>query len=181
MAIYYPGDNCQSSVPEHLCDPCLTKELGGVRGVAFVPSDFTFTNPSSDAQWVAAVAAGAIIIPETNGTFDGGTAQEGLGFGDNPTSLDGYDFVLQFFDPNYKGNCDHYDNLKNARGQFKVAFITETQLHLSSRTVTVLPKNPIAADVKSKVLWDVTVKFTQQNLVCSFDKPSTIFRCTQIL
>lgn len=182
MAIYYPGDNCQTQVPEHLCDPCKAIELGGVRSVAFIADDFTFTNPSSTSEWANGVAAGQIIlIPETNGTFDGGTPQEGAGFGDNPTSLDGYEFILTYSDPNYIGNVDHYDTLKNVRNGYKVAFRTGSRTIISDKTVVILPKAPVDSDVKSKVLWQVTVKWTSQNLPVDYSTPANVFRCIQNL
>lgn len=182
MAIYYPGDNCQNLIPEHLCDPCLAIELAGVRSVAFIDNDFVFTNPESASEWQAGVTAKSIfIIPLTNGTFDGGAPQEGQGFGDNPTTLDGIDFTLNFFDPNFIGNWDFYNNLKNVRNGYKVAFRTSTRLIMSDKAVTVLPKNPVIADVKGKVTWDVTVKWTSQNLARDYAAPANIWNCTQIL
>ena len=183
MAVYYPEDNCQSGVPEHLCDPCKPIELGGVRSVGFIDADATFANPSDPVEWAAKLLAGTIkLIPETSGTFDGGTPQEGAGFGDSPTSLDGYDYSLEFFDPNFVGNCDFYDNMKNARNAFKVIWRTETQVYLSDRSVIVLPKFPIANDVKSRVLWQVIVKWSSKNLPCSYTSPgAATFRCIQNL
>lgn len=182
MAIYYPGDNCQNQVPEHLCDPCRAIELAGVRSIAFIADNFTFTSPTNTSEWTAGIASeDIIIIPETNGTFDGGAPQEGAGFGDNPTSLDGYDFSLNYFDPNFIDNCDFYNTIKNSRNSWKVAFRTGSQVYISDKTVTILPKMPIAADVKGKVLWDVTVKWTSQNLPCSYNTPTNVFRCVQNL
>lgn len=182
MAIYYPGDTCQSSVPEHLCNPCLPIELGGVRTVLFIDKDFVITNPSSPSQWNSGIQSRSIIIiPKTYGTFDGGTPQEGQGFGDTPTSLDGYDFTLQFFDPNFIGNVDHYDSLKNLRSNYKVAFRTGSQIIISDKVVTIIPKMPVAQDLKSKVLWDVTVKWTSQNLPGVYDAPPVDWDCVQII
>lgn len=182
MAIYYPGDNCQNLIPEHLCDPCSSIELAGVRSVAFIDSGFTFTNPESASEWNNGITAGSIIlIPLTNGTFDGGTPQEGVGFGDNPTSLDGYDYVLQFLDPNFVGNWDFYDNIKNIRSGYKVAFRTGSRVVLSDKTVTVLPKAPVVNDVKGKVNWDVTVKWTSRSLPRDYAAPAIDWSCVQTL
>lgn len=182
MAIYYPGDNCQNEVPEHLCDPCDAIELAGVRSVALIDDGFTFTNPESATEWEQGVADGSIfIIPNTNGTFDGGAPQEGQGFGDNPTSLDGYDYTLNYMDPNFTGNWDFYNNIKNVRNGYKVAFRTGTRVVMSDTTCTILPKNPVVADVKARVNWDVTVKWTSQNLPRDYESPSSIWSCVQTL
>ena len=180
MAIYYPGDVCNAQQPEHLCNPCLSKELGGIRSVAFIKDNFAFTNPSSASEWNNGVTAGNIIlIPQVYGTFDGGSPQESQGFGDNPTSLDGYDFMLQFFDPNFIGNTDFYDTIKNNRNGWKVAFRTESQVYLSDKSVTIIPKMPIAQDVKSKVLWDITVKWTSDALPQAYTSPAIRWDCVQ--
>lgn len=182
MAIYYPGDNCQSTVPEHLCNPCLPIELGGVRSVLFIDKDYTITSPTSASEWNNGILNGnIIIIPKTYGTFDGGVPQEGQGFGDVPTSLDGYDFMVQFFDPNFIGNQDHYNTIKNLRANYKVAFRTGSQIWMSDKVVTIIPKSPVAQDIKSKVLWDVTVKWTSQNLPNIYDAPAVNWDCVQVL
>lgn len=182
MAIYYPEDNCDNLVPEHLCDPCLPKELGGVRTVLFIKTDFVFVNPSSASEWNNGILAKSIIIiPETFGTFDGGSPAESQGFGDNPTSLDGYDFLLNFSDPNFIGNCDFYDTLKNNRNAYKVAWRTGSQIWLGDKSVTIIPKSPVGVDVKSKVLWTVDVKWTSANLPCSYTSPAVDWSCVQIL
>lgn len=182
MAVYYPADNCNNLIPEHLCDPCVAKELGGVRTVLFIESNFVFVNPSSASEWNNGILArNIIIIPETYGTFDGGAPQESQGFGDNPTSLDGYDYTINFFDPNFIGNCDFYNTIKNDRNGFNVAWRTGSQIWLSDKTVTIIPKSPVAVDVKSKVLWDVMVKWTSSELPCSYTAPAVDWRCVQVL
>lgn len=184
MAVYYPADNCANQIPEHFCDPCTPKELGGVRTAGFIKSNFVFTDPSSASEWnngFVSTPRNIILIPEVYGTFDGGTPLESQGFGDNPTSLDGYDFTVQFFDPNFIGNCDFYDTLKNDRNGYKFFFRTGSQVWLSDKTVTVIPKSPVAQDIKSKVLWDVTVKWTSANLPCSYPSPAVDWRCIQNL
>lgn len=182
MAIYYPSDNCDKLVPEHLCNPCLPLELGGVRTVLFIDKDYIITTPSAASEWNSGITSrNIIIIPKTYGTFDGGTPSEGQGFGDTPTSLDGYDYFLQFFDPNFIGNVDHYDTIKNLRANYKVAFRTSTQIIMSDKVVTIIPKMPIAQDLKTKVLWAVDVKWTSQNLPFVYDAPAVNWDCVQIL
>lgn len=174
MAIYYPS-GCDDLVPEHVCDPCEEIEQGRIRSVAFIKTTFEFTDPSDPTEWQTGFASGDIIlIPATKGTFDGGSEVEGPGYGDQVTRLQGYNFVLQYQDPNYKTNCVFYNTLKASR-LYKAAYRTSSQIHLIDTTVQVVPKNPVTDDVNGEVVWDVLVKWAGKDLPCPYDAPPGIF------
>jgi len=175
-AIYYPS-GCDQAIPNHYCNDCERTEKARVRGVAFIANDFSFNNPSDPDEWEAGIAAKKIIvIPKTNGTFDGGSEVEGTGYGDQQTKLNGYNFQAVYNDPNYKFNADFYNALKNSRN-YKFAFRSETQTHLTEVTVQAIPKNPIAEDLTAEVVWNVTVKWSDDDLPVPFDTPVGIFEC----
>ena len=174
--VYYPA-GCTAEVPDHYCNPCDALEHGRVRSVAFIDSAFDFVDPSDPTEWQAGIAAKSIIvIPATNGSFDGGSEVETPGYGDQQTKLTGYSFVLTYNDPNYKLNADFYNLLKRSRN-YKIAFRTETLTHLSVNTVTVIPKNPVAEDLTSEVVWNVAVKWSEGDLPVPYDTPAGIFEC----
>ena len=82
---YYPS-GCETSIPRHYCNPCETPEHGRVRSVAFIASDFEFTDPSDPTEWQQGIDdEKIIIIAETNGSFDGGSEVETPGYGDQQT------------------------------------------------------------------------------------------------
>lgn len=175
-SIYYPS-GCDTAVPNHFCDPCETPEHARVRSVAFVKSSVAFNDNSDATEWEEGIANGDIIvIAEVLGSFDGGQPVEGTGYGDQATKVTGYNFELSFKDPNYKQNADFYNAIKNSRS-YKLAFRTETQTHLSTNTVTVIPKNPVTENLTDEVVWDVLVKFAQGDLPEPFDTPEGIFQC----
>lgn len=178
MSVYYPS-NCDDLIPDHICDPCEEIESGGVRSVAFIKSDFAFTDPSNPAEWTAGFVAGDIIlIPQTKGTFDGGAEVESPGYGDQVTRLTGYNFQAQYQDPNYKQNCAFYNTLKASR-QYKFAYRTGSQIHIVDTAVQVIPKNPVQEDKTTEVVWDVIVKWSGKDLPCPYDVPPGIFdQCT---
>lgn len=180
MSVYYPS-NCDDLVPDHICDPCEVIEGGRVRSMAFIKSTFAFVDPSNPTEWEAGFASGDIIlIPQTKGTFDGGAEVESPGYGDQVTRLTGYNFQLQYQDPNYKLNCSFYNTLKNSRA-YKAAYRTETQIHIIDTTVQVIPKNPVQEDTNSEVVWDVLVKWSGPDVPCPYDVPPGIFdSCTYI-
>ena len=172
--IYYPS-GCDVLVPAHLCDPCEAKEKARVSGVAFIRTSFEFVDPTDPVEWQTGLnAEDIILIPEVLGSFDGGSEVESAGYGRQSTNLTGYNFVLNFKDPNYKQNGDYYNALKNSRA-FKVAFVTSSQLHISDDAVSVIPKNPITENLTDDVVWDVTVKWAGPDLVTPGDIPAGIF------
>jgi hypothetical protein len=175
-AVYYPS-GCGTSVPDHYCNPCETLEHGRIRSVAFIASDFEFTDPSDPDEWEAGIAAKKIIvIPEVNGTFDGGSEVETAGYGDQQTKLVGYNFQSTFNDPNYKLNADFYNAVKLSRN-YRYAYRTETQVHLTTNTVSIIPKNPVTEDLTSEVVWNVLVKWSEGDLPVPYDMPTGIFTC----
>lgn len=172
--IYYPA-GCESQIPDHVCDPCEAREKGRIGSVAYIKKEFEFTDPSNPEEWRTGIEAGdIIIIPEVTGSFDGGSEVEGPGYGRQATSLIGYNFTSNFKDPNYKNNCDFYNGLKNSRA-WRYAYVTETQVHLTTNPVVSIPKNPVTEELNSDVVWDVTVKWSDSNLPCPFPKPAGIF------
>ena len=174
MSVYYPA-NCDDLVPAHICDPCEEIEGGRIRSMAFIKTTFDFVDPTDPTEWETGFAAGDIIlIPQTNGTFDGGSEVEAPGFGDQVTRLTGFNYQIQFQDPNYRQNCAFYNALKNSR-QYKAAYRTGTQIHLIENTVQIIPKNPVQEDPNSSVVWDVLVKWSGQDAPCPYDVPPGIF------
>lgn len=174
--VYYPA-GCEQEIGDHYCNNCEDLEHGRLRSAAFVANDFAFTDPTSPAEWQAGIQAKKIIIiPEVNGTFDGGSEVEAPGYGDQASKLTGYNFQAVFNDPNYKLNADFYNALKRSRN-YRFAYRTETQTHLTENTVSIIPKNPVTDDIASEVVWNVTVKWSDGDLPVPFDTPAGIFTC----
>lgn len=177
LQIYYTGVTCDEALVPHICEECGEAELGGIRAVARINSAFEFTDPTSAAEWTAGIEAGFIdIYPATRGDFDGGTPVEGPGYGDAATKVNGYDFVLNFKDPDLIPNWEHYNTLKNTRSS-KLAYVTETQVWLADKSGTFAPKAPVTENVAEEVVWNVQVKWTSKNLPRNYTKPEGIFVC----
>jgi hypothetical protein len=176
---YAPG--CDGDILTHECDPCPTKELGRVRGVAYVHQDVAFSDETDEAEWNTYIEAGlVVIIPETNGSFDGGTPTFSTGFGDVPESYDSSEFKINYKDPNFLGNCVFYNSLRRSRN-WRVCWRTETRAYLSTVACTAYGKSPVADDIKSSVVWEVEVKFTQADTPCPFVIPDGIFQCFDVI
>lgn len=178
--IYYPS-GCDSEIPDHLCSNCDDIEHGRVRSIAYIKRSFTFTDPSNPNEWRAGILSkDIIVIPDVNGTFDGGAETTGDGYGDQQEKLLGYNFTLQYKDPNYKQNAQFYNELKKSRN-FYVAYRTETQVHFSDVAVQVIPKNPVTAATTDEVVWDVTVKWANGDVPTPYDAPAGTFTCFDYL
>ena len=176
MAIYYPDSNCGGGeIPVYSCNPCPDYEYGRVRSVAYVKNTFSFTDPTSPAQWAAGILADDIIVVwQTKGLYDGGVTAELVGFGDSITINGNTTHTLTYDDPNYKENCDFYNAIKFSQEYYGV-FRTSTQIHLTGAPITVTPKNPVADDINSVVTWNVTWKWTNPDSPCAFNTPAGIF------
>src|SRR4051812_12704673 len=112
-------DPCEGSVADPECDPCLDNiELGGVRGVCYIHKSYVATvkaDPTNPAVWAAGKAAGLIkVIPQTNGTSDGGAPVEVPGFGDQITKLIGYNFQVTYKDPVLAANTPFYNSISHS-------------------------------------------------------------------
>ena len=172
----------------HVCDPCA-KELGRVRGVILFKSTFdwstlieklrgTTSQAATEARTIfeQAIANGdAYLISETTGTYDGGAAQTGDGYGDDESRLLGYLYTLNYKDPSYAGNRDFYQAIE--LGDVKVCWRTETLLHFADKPATIQAIDPIEEDLSSAVVWDVTATWKSKNkpLLAPLDALSQYF------
>lgn len=175
--VYYPSNCGGVDVGDHYCNDCENPELARIRSVAYIRSDFQFTDPTNPTQWAAGIAAKKIIvIPATSGSFDGGSEILSTGYGDAAQKLTGYDFQLTYKDPNYKNNADFYNGLKRT-SNFRVAYRTETLIHISENAVAVIPKNPVTDSLTDEVTWEVLVKWSDGDLPVPVLAPVSIFKC----
>ena len=179
-SLFYP-EGCDADLGSHVCDPCPTKELGRVRGVAFIRNDYTFTDYEDTAQWETGILSGQIfVIPETNGTYDGGTPTYSTGFGDADQSYDSSTFKLVIKDPNFLGNRAFYNALKKSRN-YRVAWRSQTILQISDVACTAVGKAPIADDIKSVRTRDVEITFTQSDDPAEYTMPDGVFVCSEVV
>lgn len=172
MSAYY-YDNC-ATLPPIVCNNCQTKELGRVRSVWFQRSDFAFTDITDPAEWNDAICNQDIyVFPNTRGSLEMAETME-QGFGDTEESLSSYTFTLNLMERTYPENCDFWNAIKKSN-QFLVGWRTSSKVYLSSVTAVVVPKAPVADNLKESVLWNVIVKFTQANIPCAITMPNGVF------
>lgn len=180
MSTFYPT-GCDDALLTHICAQCPETELGRVRRVGFVNTSWAFSDITDAQEWEDGINAEKIvIIPETRGSYDGGTTNFGPGFGDVPQKKKSKTFKVTYFDPNLKGNDVFYNALANSRN-WRIAFVSETLLQISEKAVTLEAKDPIEEDVESERYFNLEATFVQKDNPLHYLAPSGIFRCFQII
>jgi hypothetical protein len=182
MPIVYK--NCEAvEIPQHVCDDCVGGEGGGIRSIALIDKDFSFTDISDPDEWIAGIEAEKItVVPATRGTFDGGSAVTSQGYGDNAQITTGYNFTLTARDPAYKQNRTFW-NLISKRKDLKVAYRTATQVHVSDVPVSITPTNPVEEGLDSVVDWQISFTWTSSNLPEPSDATElkdSVFTCFEV-
>jgi hypothetical protein len=173
MSIYRP--TCPTAQPAPRCTECPTKELGDIRGFALVEDSVTFADITSQAEWETYInASTAYVFPFSRGGLEIAEEME-PGFGDIIENLQGYEFVATLTEPNYLDNCDFWNEAKRNK-KYRLVYRTETQVHETDNIVTIIPKALIEADNKKKAIhWLVIIKFSQEDIPCPNDQPTSIF------
>ena len=174
MSIYYPG--CADITPP-VCSDCPDKELAGIRSLFFKKKSYSFIDITDPTEWTTAICnEDVIVLPYTRGSLEMAESLS-AGFGDTLQDLDSYEFTLNVFEPNYLNNCSFWNTIKKSK-DYQVGYRTETKLYCSQNNALIVPKAPVAEDLKAKVVWNVMIKFTQEDIPCPYDIPVGIFdRC----
>lgn len=178
----YTVDPCEADdIEDPICDNCGEEaEAGMLRGFGFILKAGLagiLVDPETLGVWTTAIAAGHVfMIKNARGSFDGGTPVYVDGFGDQIQRLIGYDYVAAAKDPVYKSNRNFWNSVKG-RTDVYFFFRTETQTHISDKPVTIAPKNAVAEDLISQVIWEAEIKWRQKDLLTMFDTPATLYDC----
>lgn len=156
--MYYP--NCSEDVEAlvHTCDPCNDVERGRVRSIVMVDPLGDVTMEALQAlelqKWTDAIDAGQItLLPRVIGSFDGGTAVEGDGYGDETSRLIGYNYTLDAKDPSYAANIAFWQAAE--KKTWWLAYRTESLIHFVKGAVKVQAKAPVEEGLDTDVVWNL--------------------------
>lgn len=173
----YIYDDCGNAIPTPACEVCGDSELGRIRSAGFIRSDVTIADPTDPTDWSGPIAAGTVlVIPNTQGEFDGGTAKIVPGYGQVHERRISSLFKLKFIDPNYIGNAQFYNSIQKDFN-WKPFFVTETQVHLADRVAAIVPKAAVQNDDESEVVWEVECSWVSNDLPLPYDVPADTFVC----
>ena len=179
MSYYLPSGSCGGgAVPDYSCGPCITTEHGRIRSIAIIKKSYVATiiaAASVDATWTTGLSTGNLFsLYATQGSYDGGSTTELTGFGNQATFNGNTTHTLAYKDPFYGDNCDFYNAIRQS-SEYTLAYITENFVHFAEEICTFSPKNLVADDINSVLSWEVSVKWTNPNSPCPYNKPPTFF------
>ena len=170
--VYYPG--CGTTIPDPQCSDCPDKELGGLRSFWLQKETFAFSDITDPAEWATAIANKDVyVFPKSRGSLEQ-TEVESPGFGDQTTVTDGYDFVANVMEPNFNDNVDFWNAIKKSNN-YRLGWRTESKIFLTDDAVGIIPKAPVAEDIKTAILWNIMFKFSQEDYPTPNDVPGNIF------
>ena len=174
---YYPS-NCNTIESHNACGCGI--ELARVRSVALIHKSFytqLISDPESNVVWEAGITAGLIVIlPQTQGEYNGGEPIFSRGFGYSEQTLMAYNFNVSYKDPDYINNISHYNSITGSRN-FYIAFCSETIMRISQRPGTLIAKNPITNSLKDEVNYLLTYSWTHNLMPLEYEIPDNILVC----
>jgi hypothetical protein len=179
----YSYSDCVTEIPNNYCDNCPSPELGGIGGFALVRHDAYDTlaaDPTNPSLWQDLIDAndGSIyIFPNTQGSFDGGTAKTGQGWGRVAIRRQASEYKLNIRDLNYILNAPFWDAVQDSYNYHPV-FLTETQAHIADKPSAIVPKAPITQEWDSEVVWEAEMSWIGKRYPVPFDIPAGIFVCS---
>lgn len=154
---------CNVTVPDYIQELCGS-ELGGIVAMALIDSAET---PSKiDLQtlsfWKTKVAASPNkywVIKDTRGSYGGGTPVEEEGYGKVPTLRTGADHEAKVEVRGVEDNRSFWASV-NQTAKWHVVLITNGELGLYARDVSVFAKIVVDQSIKSSIRWEVSLKWS---------------------
>lgn len=172
--LYYCAD-----ITENNCSVCDI-ELGRVRKLALVQSSFfqqLIDDITNVSLWDLGRTLGKIFVyPEVQGEFDGGNPVTVRGFASNEDIEVAKQYTIELREPNYIGNREHFNDINGSR-QFYAIWATETLMYASTRPIYLSVKAPVSNDLKNEIVWQMTLKWTSQELPLVFDRDDNVLQC----
>lgn len=178
MSVYYPG--CGTTIPDPQCSDCPEKELGGMRSFWLQKDTYSFADITDASEWQTAINNKDVyVFPKSRGSMEQAET-ESQGYGDQATVVDGYDFTVSVFEPNFVDNVDFWNAIKKSNN-YKLGWRTENKIFLTDDAVGIIPKAPVSEDIKVAVVWNIMFKFAQEDYPTPNDIPGTVFdRCVAV-
>lgn len=160
----------------HNCQPCLESEHGRIRGLAFINTDYSFSDIENSIDWEIGINAKRIyIIPDITGTCEN-EAVYSKRVGDLPQRLLYRNYTIAAESLNFLENCGFYNSL-SAGLNYRVAYITESVLQISDNAITIISSDPIGDLLEDRV-WKLNLSWWQYMVPKFYRIPSNIFICS---
>lgn len=169
---------CEEDVPDFIPLECGL-ELGGIVGVGLIYStESPTTTQLQDAEfWEEQFDVSPQRywnIPETRGSYAGGTPTEATGYGKNRIRRTGADHEATIQVEGIEGN-DDFMNKVNRRKKWHVVFILNGGLMLYARDVSIWAKIVVEESITTEARWDMNFKWSSFDIPVVLRAPENVF------
>jgi len=170
---------CGTNQPDFVVLDCGT-ELGGIVAVALIAKgqNPTLANLREATFWTSKLNASPqkyFLIPDTRGSYPGGTPVEEDGFGRVPVKRTGADHEMTFEVLNIEDNRNFMAAV-NQTDQWDIVYVTMDNLGFYAQDASVYGTPVIDQSIKSTARWKVSVKWSDDlSNPQVFEAPAAIF------
>jgi len=157
------------------CQECVTDEPNRIIHVAFVKKG-TAINTAALATSLqqAEKACNAFIVRNTNGTYDGGTAQQGKGQGRQPQRMLSKRHIATITDFAYIDNYEFWKNMEVGATGYDLYFFTENKgWVVTGVSLTIEAKMPITDNNETFIESAVSIQWSQRENPKPYDATTT--------
>ena len=181
--------SCQnycSDLPGIFTNDGCPDESGGIIAAGYIDcSTFeTWVDFEDNSEWTTAIAAENVkTIFFTKGSYEGPEWETEDGYGQADEEITGGTHTCSYSHKNLNEvsggvavNYDFYNKIAKVPGQYYFYMVTgDFDLLISTKPVTVKPRNNIPESKKEKQTWQVEVTWADSNLTDRYNAPAAIY------
>lgn len=169
---------CEEDVDDFIPLDCGL-ELGGIVGVGLIysteePTTTQLQNPTFWEDQFDVSPQRYWNIPDTRGSYPGGTPTEEDGYGKNSIRRTGADHEATVEVEGIELNRDFFDGV-NKRKKWHVVFVMNSGLMLYVRDVSIWAKIVVDQNIKTAARWNMSFKWSSFDLPVVLTEPEGIF------
>lgn len=152
-------------------------ESGRIIALGLVDPSYTFTDPGDDTEWTTNLGSSPQmawkITKGVRGSMPRATETEAEGFGREATMITGADRQANLQVIGVKGN-DAWVRMVNAKKWHVALPYSEGDMVYVDVPCTVRFEQAIEQDIKSAVIWDVVIKWTNYDIPLVHTTPASL-------
>lgn len=157
------------------CQECVTDEPNRIIHVAFVKKGTAINTASlTTSLKQAELACNAFIVRNVNGTYDGGTAQQGKGQGRQPQRMLSKRHIATITDFAYIDNYEFWKNLEVGATGYDLYFFTENKgWVITGVSLTIEAKMPITDNNETFIESAISIQWSKRENPKPYDATTT--------
>jgi hypothetical protein len=171
---------CVATIPNFTTPEC-PDERGRVVGLAFIHKNIhstIYADPSNSSLWVdGSYASDLVVFQNVRGTYDGGSAIDVPGVGNQDTRTINADRSITCNVQGVKGNEGFWDGIRQSSNYYPAIVVggDYNLLLIGNKTCNVFAGAPVEEGLDSEVTWAVSIKWKDANNMKSSNVPSGVF------